>query len=629
MTNFFVSRKRGYTLLNVLIGLALTATVAQADTFTVINTNDAGAGSLRQAIFDANANAGPDTIEFNISTNDPNYNGQWWTITLVSPLPPLGDSGTEVLGFSQATNQSDTNVGQVGTGGTVGVDAMALPMYERPEIAINASGFNGLTLSGLASDLVVEGIAVYNATVGVQGLGVAFGETPGTNRVVRKMFIGVLPDGSDPVAERNTSHGVELLSSERREGGDTALPVNLTVTESYIGFNGNVGITGDVGATILTVTFNEVFGNGWNSDVHDGIDLNGIDSSAEYNLSRDNLNISGAPTPGSGHGIELGSQLIDGTGNHIARNNTVINNLGAGVAARNGARGNLITKNVITGNGVGVSVANEIKFNTDQNTISQNQIFGNTGLGIDLNAGTGVEPFDGVTLNTPAGPVADGANDLQPYPIISGVSVEGTDLVVFGFAPAGGTIEVFKADNDASRFGEGETYLFTADEGGADDQDGDAGSYGPDLDGLAVSTDVVTTNQFLFRMTMPDGIESGDFFTATATVDGNTSEFGPSAELIIVANEDETVPEGFALYAAYPNPFNPTTAFTFEVPTPMHATLTVYDVTGSEIATLVDGIVAGGLQTVTWNAQHLPSGVYLYRLRAKGLNLSRTVVLLK
>lgn len=629
MTNFFVSRTWGSTLRYLILGLALTASTVQADTFTVVNTNDAGPGSLRQAIFDANASVGPDTIEFNIPATDPNFNGMWWTITITSALPPLGDSGTQILGFTQTANQGDTNVGLLGTGGTVGVDAMPLPQYERPEVALNAAGFNGLTLSGLASDLRVEGLAVYNAVVGVQGTGVLFGETPGTNRTVRQLLVGVMPDGSDPGALRNTSHGIELVSSERREGGDTAPPVTLTVTECYVGLNGNVGITGDVGATILTVTYNETFGNGWNSDVHDGIDLNGIDSIAEYNLSWGNMNMSGTPTVGGGHGIEIGSQLVDGSGNHIVRNNTIMDNLGAGVAARNGARGSLIAKNIITGNGVGVSVANEIKFNTDQNTITQNQISGNTGLGIDLNAGTGVEPFDGVTLNTPAGPVADGANDLQPYPVIAGVSVEGTDLVVFGFAPTGATIEVFMADDEVSGFGEGATYLFTATEGDAADEDGDVGTYGPDMDGLAVATDVVNANQFLFRMPMPDGLAGGDRFTATATVDGNTSEFGPSAELVITANEAEAVPEGFALHAAYPNPFNPATTFSFEVPAPMHATLTVYDVTGATVATLIDGPVAGGLQTVTWNAQTRPSGLYLYRLRAQGLDLSRTVVLLK
>ena len=51
--------------------LFLAAAAAPAATFTVINTNDTGAGSLRQAIADANGSAGPHTINFNIPGADP------------------------------------------------------------------------------------------------------------------------------------------------------------------------------------------------------------------------------------------------------------------------------------------------------------------------------------------------------------------------------------------------------------------------------------------------------------------------------------------------------------------------------------------------------------------------------
>ncbi len=56
-----------------LVLTAILATVtASATTFTVTNTSDSGAGSLRQAITDANANAGADTVDFNIPGSDPN-----------------------------------------------------------------------------------------------------------------------------------------------------------------------------------------------------------------------------------------------------------------------------------------------------------------------------------------------------------------------------------------------------------------------------------------------------------------------------------------------------------------------------------------------------------------------------
>ena len=79
---------------------AALAPAAIAATFTVSNTNDAGLNSLRWAIQQANGNAGPDLIDFNI----PAF-GSVPTISLNSPLPPLTDQtgGTTIDGFSQPT----------------------------------------------------------------------------------------------------------------------------------------------------------------------------------------------------------------------------------------------------------------------------------------------------------------------------------------------------------------------------------------------------------------------------------------------------------------------------------------------------------------------------------------------
>src|SRR4051794_33890315 len=59
-------------------------------TYTVINTTDSGAGSLRQAILDANASVGTDSVIFNIPTSDSGYDGTGsWTITPGSALPTI------------------------------------------------------------------------------------------------------------------------------------------------------------------------------------------------------------------------------------------------------------------------------------------------------------------------------------------------------------------------------------------------------------------------------------------------------------------------------------------------------------------------------------------------------------
>ena len=82
-------------LLVLLFALSLIRT-SHASTYTVSNTNDSGAGSLRQAIVDANNHAGPDTITFNISGC-----GGVCTISLGSALPALSAGQTTIDGYTQ------------------------------------------------------------------------------------------------------------------------------------------------------------------------------------------------------------------------------------------------------------------------------------------------------------------------------------------------------------------------------------------------------------------------------------------------------------------------------------------------------------------------------------------------
>ncbi len=77
--------------------------------------------------------------------------------------------------------------------------------------------------------------------------------------------------------------------------------------------------------------------------------------------------------------------------------------------------------------------------------------------------------------------------------------------------------------------------------------------------------------------------------------------------------ETET-PQEFVLLHNYPNPFNPSTALTYQLAQPEHVTLAVYDVLGKQIALLINGVQQPGSHNVTWNAGDLPSGVYFVRL---------------
>ncbi len=89
------------------------------------------------------------------------------------------------------------------------------------------------------------------------------------------------------------------------------------------------------------------------------------------------------------------------------------------------------------------------------------------------------------------------------------------------------------------------------------------------------------------------------------------------------------VPLNYELSSNYPNPFNPMTQIRFGLPEAQNVKLTVYDVTGREVARLVDGSFGAGYHTVTFDATNLASGLYLYRIEAGDFVSSRKMILMK
>lgn len=89
------------------------------------------------------------------------------------------------------------------------------------------------------------------------------------------------------------------------------------------------------------------------------------------------------------------------------------------------------------------------------------------------------------------------------------------------------------------------------------------------------------------------------------------------------------IPEGFELKQNYPNPFNPSTRISFSIPEKSNITLKVYDVTGSEVKTLLNGVMQEGWHTAQFDAGSLGSGIYFYTLQAKGFSETRKMILIK
>jgi hypothetical protein len=90
-----------------------------------------------------------------------------------------------------------------------------------------------------------------------------------------------------------------------------------------------------------------------------------------------------------------------------------------------------------------------------------------------------------------------------------------------------------------------------------------------------------------------------------------------------------TSPISFILFQNYPNPFNPTTTIRFNIETSALTSLIVYDVLGREVATLLNGYLHAGTYNVLWDANAVPSGVYLYRLVSGNDALTRRMTLMK
>ena len=92
---------------------------------------------------------------------------------------------------------------------------------------------------------------------------------------------------------------------------------------------------------------------------------------------------------------------------------------------------------------------------------------------------------------------------------------------------------------------------------------------------------------------------------------------------------DSRVPESFVLGQNYPNPFNPSTSIPYSVAKGATVKLSVYNVRGQEVATLVNGFRQPGQYLVTWNAIDVPSGVYFYRFEAGSTVETKKMMLIK
>ncbi|MGE5313630.1 MAG: YCF48-related protein [Acidobacteriota bacterium] len=96
-----------------------------------------------------------------------------------------------------------------------------------------------------------------------------------------------------------------------------------------------------------------------------------------------------------------------------------------------------------------------------------------------------------------------------------------------------------------------------------------------------------------------------------------------------VGEHDESVPADLFLFRNYPNPFNPSTKITFDLPKAGRVRITIFDALGREVKTLLDQHIAKGRHAITFEANGLPNGMYLCRIQSGGFIQIGKMLLMK
>jgi CSLREA domain-containing protein len=545
-------------------------------TFNVTKTADTNDGacnadcSLREAIIEADANPGADTIGFDIPASDPGRNPTTGVFTisvnsLLGALPQITDQVT-IDGYTQGTISTPADTSDDARPNTNSLSAGLNPrlLIELTDDASGITNANGLDVAAGGFNSRIRGLAIYGFSTGA---GVNVGADAEGVRVEGN-FVGVRADGSTAVSN---NYGVRVTGAQRVSiGGTTTDASNLIsgnmqagvlitgvvsagedrnlVQSNLIGTNalGVAGLPNAEGASginkggVLIIEASGVFvGGAGAGNVISGNNGIGIIISGSLTEggapSTDNVvrgNLIGVAADGatalanSGDGIEITngqSNLIGGT--QLDEGNTISFNTANGVALTGGlvvggaSNDNTIAGNTLASNGLdGVLVSAGTG-----NRINGNSIFSNAQQGIDL-LGDGVTPNDPNDADPVAGP---NANNLQNFPVVS-FAVRDTETGVTTITGTldGGTqgaayfIELFANPACDGTNGEGRTVL-----GGV-------------LTGAAnVDGDV----SFAFQT----GADvSGQVITATATNEttNDTSEFSVCTPVTTAAPPPEGVP---------------------------------------------------------------------------------------
>ncbi len=123
-------------------------------------------------------------------------------------------------------------------------------------------------------------------------------------------------------------------------------------------------------------------------------------------------------------------------------------------------------------------------------------------------------------------------------------------------------------------------------------------------------------------------VAGGIFSTAGGAGCGNIAQWDGLA-LTGISNYNNSSPKGFSLSQNYPNPFNPSTTIKFSVVKRENVKLTVSNIIGQEVATIVNKNLDPGNYEVTWDASKISSGIYFYSITTPSFSETRKMILTK
>lgn len=137
------------------------------------------------------------------------------------------------------------------------------------------------------------------------------------------------------------------------------------------------------------------------------------------------------------------------------------------------------------------------------------------------------------------------------------------------------------------------------------------------------------------KMYIPSLIEyydaSGDIGALWVGIDGSAKKlyFDRLGNTTRIKKNEVSIPGQYTLGQNYPNPFNPLTKFDFAIPKNTLVTIKVYDITGREVATIVNKEMTSGSYTATFDGSNLTTGVYFYRLTTSEFTDTKRMIVLK